>query len=101
MLKGIQNIKEKTRTDPTMLSARNFPVNNPNSKRCSHISQEHYKAVSMVPGRAGDEETREQWPLLCGLYPHTKHSMPRKTLLNCLKIVFTAKLYGVLPSVNS
>lgn len=26
MLRGIQNIKENTSTDPTMLSAKNFPV---------------------------------------------------------------------------
>lgn len=31
MLKGIQNIKEKTRTEPT-ISARNFPVNSSNSE---------------------------------------------------------------------
>lgn len=49
MLKGIQNIKEKTRTDPTMLSAKNFPVNN--SKQWTsqpHTSQVDYQTLLSI-----------------------------------------------------
>lgn len=45
MLRGIQNSKEKTSTEPTMLSARNFPVNRfkpisnlPSAASCLHTS---------------------------------------------------------------